>query len=132
MERRRKSFRKSRGMGSPYRGLGLAREHALDSQRQAAPGFLLRGQQLLAAPGDLVVFGLAVVFGDSPMGGDGAVEFQAVEGRIERAFLHLEGLGREQVDRWGNGIAVQGAALQDYSIPQTIHLLSDQALKVEE
>jgi hypothetical protein len=46
------------------------------------------------------------------LGGDSAVELQPVERRIQGAFFHLERLVREQVDGLGDGIAVQGSALQ--------------------
>jgi len=65
-----------------------------------------------AFAGDLVVLCFSVVLGESPGGGDGAVEFEAVERGVEGSFFDLEDFVGEEVDGLGDGVAVEGSTLE--------------------
>jgi hypothetical protein len=90
----------------------LSREDAGDGRGQPRPGVVLRCQQLPATRRYLVVLGAAVVFRNSPVRANRAVELEPVEGRIQRSFLDLQYLVRKQVDGLRDGVAVQPAALK--------------------
>ena len=91
---------------------GLPRKYALNRTGKTSPGLLLFGNKFAAPFCDRVILRFAVVIGKAPFGGNGAIEFQAVERRVERTFFHFEHLVRKQVDGLRNGVTVQGAALQ--------------------
>src|SRR5580700_4958422 len=105
---RRKSLRKRRCMISTC----LSGQHALDGARKAGPGGLVLLDQFAAVPGDFVVLGFAVVLGQSPFRRDGAIELQAVEGGVERAFLDGQHVVGEQMDGLSDSVAMHGAALE--------------------
>ena len=62
----------------------------------------------MAAVGEFVVFGAAIVFGGAPAGFDPAAAFEAVEGGIEGALLNLENVAGNLLYALGDGPAVLG------------------------
>ena len=57
------------------------------------------------------VLGSAVVVGNAPLGPNGAIELEAMEGRIERSLLDLQYFIGEQMDCLRDGIPMQHATL---------------------
>jgi hypothetical protein len=84
----------------------------LNGRGETRPAVLLGREQLLPSDGEAVVLRLPVVVRDTPFGADRAVELEPVKGGVERPFLDLQHLIREQVDRLGDSVAVQRAALE--------------------
>jgi hypothetical protein len=72
-----------------------------------APGFGF--EVFTAVGGEGVEAGSAVVSGESPVALDPAVEFEALEGRVERAFFNAEEVVREVLEDLGYGIAMERA-----------------------
>ena len=71
---------------------------------------LVAAVEFFAAPGrEPVKLRLAVVFADSPLGGEQAAVFETMEGGVERALLDFEGVFGGVLDRLGDGVAVRGA-----------------------
>src|SRR5947209_15920724 len=54
-----------------------------------------------------VLFSFAVVLGYCPFGGDPALQFDALERRIERTKFDVQRIAAARPNRFGDGIAVQ-------------------------
>ena len=66
-------------------------------QAAPVPGF---GFELFPAlPGERIILGVAAGFGFAPLGREPAALFEAVQGGIERALLHLEDVARDLLNR---------------------------------
>src|SRR5688572_3010786 len=92
-------------VGQRRRLCGL--EHAGDCSRVALPGGEL-GAELGASPrGQLIELGLAVVLRDAPLALDPARALEAVERRVERAFLDEKDIVAAFTDLSGDGVSVQ-------------------------
>src|SRR6185437_6985035 len=98
-------------------------EHLVDNGGQSTPGIGF-GLQLLSAPAsEFVIAGAAVVLADGPLGTQPAAALQTMQGRIQRALLHLDGIARDLLQTFRNGPAVQrleGERLQNEQIESSL------------
>jgi hypothetical protein len=98
-------------------------DNEIDGRRKALPigGFGL--QLFLASRSERVELGLAAGFAFRPFGPDPALLLKAMEGRIERALLHLQHFARHLLNTLGDGPAVHGfgeKSPQDEKVERTL------------
>ena len=74
-----------------------------------SPAALLVNELFAAGGSEFVDTRAAVVFGGGPLGADPAGFFQAMQGRIERAFLDAQQIG-DGLDLRGDAVAMQRTA----------------------
>src|SRR6185503_7541697 len=87
-------------------------EELLDRAHEAAPGVDFRAERALAGGGEVVVLGLAVVFGGPPGTADPALLLESVEGRVERALADLQRVTGPLLNALADPPAVHGSKRQ--------------------
>ena len=80
-----------------------------DGGGDGRPAAFLVNELFAAGRSEFVDTGAAVVFGGGPLGADPAGFFQAMQGRIEGAFLNAQQIG-DGLDLRGNALAMQRTA----------------------
>src|SRR5579862_6445214 len=116
-------------------------QYCRDRTRQVMPLLFVLCGCATAVGGQRVILALAAVFGSAPLGLDLTLPFELMQGRVERAFLELEGIGTAPRDFLQQLIAVHlfsgqqieqqqaDAALQELAVDiHCIHYLAYQAL----
>src|ERR1041385_9508821 len=114
--RYQRSLRRTANMAALRSG-GL--EHAPHRGHQLVEGGDLGGQLLAPGPGELVVAGPAPGGRDPPLGLDPALEPEALEGGVERAFLDPERLRGQAPDVLRDAVAVhrpEGEGLEEEEV----------------
>src|SRR5436190_2900214 len=105
----------SAAMGSSPGGLDMLNPQDQVHRTGEFGPFLAKGQTLLAAEGgELIVLALAAFGRLGPFGFEQAALFEAMEGRIERAFLGQKLPAAGFLDRTGNLVAVGRAVGDDF------------------
>src|SRR6185437_2099638 len=74
----------------------------------ATPAGGLRTKGSPARGGEAVVLGLAVVLGGAPLTVDPALDFEALQGGVERALVHVQDAGRKLLDPLADAPAMHG------------------------
>src|SRR5262245_51265444 len=87
--RSRRMSRRSPGMRGTAIGSGGA-EHLEDGAGVFGPTLCLQAELSPSRRGELVVLGLAIVLGESPLGVEPAALLHAMERRVERALFDVE------------------------------------------
>ena len=70
------------------------------------------GHQLLAAFGNRIIFGFAIIFGQTPLRGNSAVQLQTIKGRVERPFFYFENFIGQQMNGLGDGVPMHRTTLE--------------------
>ncbi len=110
----------SRARFSHSMSLALRRSHhARDGERQTAPAKRLGGEVFAPGGGEAIKLRAAVVGRDSPLGVEETAQFKAMQGLVERAFLHQQNVLRSLLNRFGNVVPVLSAASES---PQNHHV----------
>src|SRR5262245_27394559 len=87
-------------------------EHGANGGDDALERLLLIGEATPAGGGERVVACAPVVLGRSPLRLDAAVEQQALERRVERAFANLQDIPGELLDALCDAVAMHRATYE--------------------
>src|SRR6202162_3048328 len=101
-KRARKTVLTRKVMAAPLLACSARGQNARDRLREPLPAFLLLGELLSAAAGQLVEAGAPVVLRGAPLRADPPLRFQAVERRVQRPLVDLEDILGELLDPLGD------------------------------